>query len=97
MANGAEDKAAAAAAAAAASKRRYNPRHKPRGRQGFLLIVAFSSCAKERRTAMLIPDVSGRISTTTFATVREIGQLEGEQGYANNTDEMNCWGAGDGC
>jgi hypothetical protein len=46
---------------------------------------------------MLIPDVSGRISTTTFATVRETGQLEGEQGYANNTDEMNCWGASDGC
>ncbi|MDP6186238.1 MAG: hypothetical protein QF863_03335 [Pseudomonadales bacterium] len=46
---------------------------------------------------MLIPDVSGRISTTTFATVRETGQLEDEQGYANNTDEMNFWGADDGC
>jgi hypothetical protein len=91
MANGAENKAAAA------SKRRYNPRDKPRGGRGFLLTVAFSSCAKEGRIAMLIPDVSGRISATTFATARETGQLEGEQGYANNTDEMNCWGASDGC
>jgi hypothetical protein len=46
---------------------------------------------------MLIPDVSGRIPTTTFATVRENGQLESEQGHANNADEMNCWGVGDGC
>ena len=46
---------------------------------------------------MLIHDVSGRISTTTFATVRETGQLDGEQGYANNAYEMNCAGAGDEC
>jgi hypothetical protein len=62
-----------------------------------LLTEAFSSCAKEGRFAMLIPDVSGRISATTFATARETGQLEGEQRYANNAYEMNCAGAGDGC